>query len=792
MKNKIIIILVIFFQILFISKLFAKEIDFQAKEIEILKDQNLTIAKNGTAIIKNDGVIIKGEIIEYFKDRSLLIINRGKISTINKNFEINANIIEYKIDESNINFKDNVYLKDNINNLVIESNKINYNLNNRKIISQDYSEIFDEFDNIYKVDGFEYSIKDKVVKLNNLVAEDKYKNSFLVDLSYLDLIKKELVAKDISMNFKLIEDSENEPRLKGRSLVSNEKNTIVKKGTFTFCKKREKCPPWEMRADEIRHDKQKKTIYYKNASLKIYDKKIFYFPKFFHPDPTVKRQSGFLIPKFQDNSATGLSLNLPYFFAIAENRDITLTPRFFGNDKFLVQSEFREKNKNSFHIADLSQFISSGNNSKGHLFYNFDKDFENDIFDDVELNLKLEQVSDETYLKANKIESPIINNQSNLSNSLSLNMYREDLTINTNLDVYEDLTKNDSDKYEYVPNFSFSKVINDNYAFNSQGYYKNYNTNITEKVLINNFEFQSNLKYFDNGVINEKKVLFKNVNTDANNSVNFKNKDTNSIIPSIQTNYTLPLNKESEKFNNILTPKFSLRLSIPHTKDIRSIDRKISYKNIYDFDRLGVEESSEGGISATYGYEYVKIDKSSLDQKIKFGFANNLRIEENKDLPVNGNLGKKVSDFVGIFEYKYNDNLKFNYDFSLKNNLMDKNYELFGFEYYLKNLSTKFEYLNENNTSLKNSYLKNETRYNFNDKNSFIFETSENKEKSFTEFYNLIYQYENDCLKAGIEYNKEYYSDQDLKPSENLLFKITILPFGGFNTPNLKWFYLIE
>ena len=786
MKNKIIIFVVIFFQIISSSKLLAKEVDFRAKEIEIFKDQNLTIAKNGTAIIKDDGVIIKGEIIEYFKDKSLLIINKGKISTTNKNFEINANVIEYKIDESHFDFKNKVYLKDNVNNLVIESNKINYDLNSRKIISQVYSEIFDEFNNIYKVDGFEYSIKDKVVKLNNLVAEDKYKNSFLVDLSYLDLNKKELVAKDISINFKLIEDSENEPRLKGRSLVSNEKNTIVKKGTFTFCKKREKCPPWEMRADEIRHDKQKKTIYYKNASLKIYDKKVFYFPKFFHPDPTVKRQSGFLIPKFQDNSATGLSLNLPYFFAIAENRDITLTPRFFGDDKFLIQSEFREKNKNSYHIADLSQFISSGNNSKGHLFYNFDKDFENNIFDDVELNLKLEQVSDETYLKANKVESPIIKNQSNLSNSLSLNMYRKDLTINTNLDVYEDLTKTDSDKYEYVPNFSFSKVINDNYSFNSQGYYKNYNTNITEKVLINNLEFQSNLKYFDNGLINEKKVIFKNINTDAKNSVDFKNKDTNSIIPSIQTNYTLPLNKESEKFNNILTPKFSLRLSIPYTKDIRLIDRKISYNNIYDFDRLGIEEASEGGISATYGYEYIKIDKSSLDQKIKFGFANNLRIEENKDLPVNGNLGKKVSDFVGIFDYKYNNNLKFNYDFSLKNNLMDKNYELFGFEYYLKNLSTKFEYLNENNTSLKNSYLKNETRYNFNDENSFVFETSENKEKSFTEFYNLIYQYENDCLKAGIEYNKEYYSDQDLKPSENLLFKITILPFGGFNTPNLK------
>ena len=61
-------------------------------------------------------------------------------------------------------------------------------------------------------------------------------------LSYLDLNKKELVAKDIGLNFKMIENSENEPRLKGSSLISNEKNTIIEKGTFTFCKKREKCP----------------------------------------------------------------------------------------------------------------------------------------------------------------------------------------------------------------------------------------------------------------------------------------------------------------------------------------------------------------------------------------------------------------------------------------------------------------------------------------------------------------------------------------------------------------------
>ena len=139
-----------------------------------------------------------------------------------------------------------------------------------------------------------------------------------------------------------------------------------------------------------------------------------------------------------------------------------------------------------------------------------------------------------------------------------------------------------------------------------------------------------------------------------------------------------------------------------------------------------------------------------------------------------------------MLEYKPNDKFKFDYDFSFKNNLLDTNYELYGFEFYLNNLTTKFSYLNENNSILKNSYLQNETNFKINENNSLIFKTRENKEKSFTEFYNLIYQYQNDCLIAGIEYNKEYYNDQDLKPSENLFFKISIIPFGGMNSPNLK------
>ena len=44
---------------------------------------------------------------------------------------------------------------------------------------------------------------------------------------------------------------------------------------------------------------KKKVINYKSAWLEVYDKPVIYFRNF-HPDPTVKRQSGFLMPQLID------------------------------------------------------------------------------------------------------------------------------------------------------------------------------------------------------------------------------------------------------------------------------------------------------------------------------------------------------------------------------------------------------------------------------------------------------------------------------------------------------------
>ena len=57
-----------------------------------------------------------------------------------------------------------------------------------------------------------------------------------------------------------------------------------------------------MKADKIIHDRLKQNIKYENAVLNLYDMPVFYFPKFFHPDPTVKRRSGLLQPRLNNSN----------------------------------------------------------------------------------------------------------------------------------------------------------------------------------------------------------------------------------------------------------------------------------------------------------------------------------------------------------------------------------------------------------------------------------------------------------------------------------------------------------
>jgi len=118
-------------------------------------------------------------------------------------------------------------------------------------------------------------------------------------------------------------------------------------------RKGDKCPPWSIKSNKILHDNIKKTVYYDDAVIKIYDVPIFYIPRFSHPDPSVKRRSGFLNPSFLNSSNLGRAISAPYFFDIDKDKDLTLNTRMYAQEHPLILGEYRQVFKNSKAIIDV-------------------------------------------------------------------------------------------------------------------------------------------------------------------------------------------------------------------------------------------------------------------------------------------------------------------------------------------------------------------------------------------------------------------------------------------------------
>ena len=388
----------------------------------------------------------------------------------------------------------------------------------------------------------------------------------------------------------------------------------------------------------------------------------------------------------------------------------------------------------------------------------------------------------------------MIKQENLLTSSVNLGLYRQDLKFSAAIEAYEDLNKEKSDRYEFIlPSFDLVKELENNtnlegrFSLVSNGSIKNFNTNVNEKIFINDLLFNSDTFLSTKGLANEYNFLIKNVTTDADNSSSYKNNLNSTVSSLFEYKSSFPMIKETKEYKNILKPQTSIRLGTNQTIDQKDIDQRSNIEDIYSLYRSGSNTSLEKGLSLTYGAVFEKYKKSNLDTNfLTIEMANVLRLKENDKSPRNSGLDEKISDIFGKIEYNPTDLVEINYDFSIKNNLKQQNYEYLSTELKVNNFLTNFNYLNEDNTFSKESYIANTSTYYIDDSNNISFNTRKNKKTKLTEFYNLIYQYKNDCLAAAIEYKKDYYSDRDLVPEESIYLSLTIIPFGSANTPNIK------
>ena len=771
MKNNFLTIIIFF--ILHFTTVFADNLNIQSNNILIDKKSKSTIFRNNVVVTDKQNNVFKTDYAEYQKDVQLLkSVGETKIRTSNGYYLTGEDIL--------------------------------FDNKNKTITSEKPATIIDLNNNNISLENFSYSTKDNFFKsIGKIQIKDSKNNSYNFTQIYIDERKREIIGTDTKTflnadSFKVNE--KNKPRVFANTVKIDEFENQFTKSVFTLCNYREKdkCPPWALQATEMTHDKRKKTIYYDNAVIKVYDFPIFYLPKLSHPDPTVDRRSGFLPPSFSDSKNLGAGVQIPYYIALDRDKDLTLTSKLFVDENPLIFGQYRQAFAKSNLLFDFGYTQGYKKTSdtkragdKTHFFSNFVKNFKGNKGSNNSIEFNLQNVSNDKYLKLYKIESDLVNYETEtLENSLSFAHENSDLFFGVKASAFRTLKESYNDRFEYIlPDIVVDKNLfsNERYGnadFTSNVNIHNYDTNKQENLFVNDINWKFKNFNYSSGLKGKVLGKLKNINYETKNAFAYKENTTSELFGAIGYLTEIDFFKQTENnAKHLLTPKALFRYSPDHMRKEFDDTVRLNHSDIFSLDRLNVFNNFESGINTTLGFDY-KINNS--DKEFDFSIGQIINLKENKKMPSSSSLDEKLSDVVGTSSYKFSDKMSINYNFAIDQNYNDINYNEFGTSFNADPFKINFNYLLESKHIGDQEYLKTSFELARGTNGLLNFETKRNLITNSAEFYNLSYEYINDCLRAGLVYRREFYDDSELESENSLMFKLTLIPFGNLNSPSFN------
>jgi LPS-assembly protein len=196
------------------------------------------------------------------------------------------------------------------NNYILTADQVVYDQGFNKVTAEGNAQLKDPNGSITRADKLE--------------AVDDFRDAFIQQLS--------MVTRD-------------DTRIAAERAIRRDGNvTEFERGRFTPCRNEPGMPPlWCLSAARVVHDQKAGTISYQDVQFELFGLPVLYSPYFQHPDPSVKRQSGFLMPSYGHSTTLGSSFEVPYYFALAPNYDFTFRPRVFSDIGVLWQGDWRHR-----------------------------------------------------------------------------------------------------------------------------------------------------------------------------------------------------------------------------------------------------------------------------------------------------------------------------------------------------------------------------------------------------------------------------------------------------------------
>ena len=727
-------------------------------------------------------------------------------------YNFSADRLTYSQDNNIIEATGNVVAK-NQEGKQIASDKIIYNKSTQQLSTFGNSRFTDNKGGTLFAESFEYNLEKKIISAEKKVKFiDKEKNIYYFSKLSADDKFDEIIGYDINadLNKQNLKSGDKfnefiEPRFSGKSASIKNSITIVKDAKFTTCKKTNEtdgCAYWNLNAGELIHDKEQKKITYKNASLDLNNIPVLYLPYFSHPDPTVKRESGFLPPTLANlGGDIGSTLKIPYFYPVSQSADFTLSPVYYFKQNPLLLGEYREKFKNgdlsleggfTQGYKEISTTKTEG--SRHHLYGNLNLILNDKILDQSILNTKVQHVNNPTYLRVNKINSTndgfkknlIKEDDTKLTNEIYLNSFGKTENFNIKAATYRDIsvTKN-SDQYSYLlPELSYSKYSlfdDNNLNFNSIFKSQNANTNQNKSSFINNLDY-STQEFYNNNLGIGYKFLSKLNNVNYYSDYKTPNQNLNSQInPVVGFDTSIPFAKINMDTEQYIVPRILTRYAPGKMTNAASNDTTLNTDNIFSMNRMNNDELIEKDLSFNVGADWMWQEKKVSNketEKATISIGQVLKFNKDLDMPTKSSLQKSNSDIVSKINYLSPQN----FDVTLKNTF-----------------DNQLNHVYYNDLTIKKNFTSSEINFNFYEKNSHIgneryakanlssyvtdstklkIETDRNLKTDLTNSHKLGIENENECIKYGFYLQKNYSSDKDLKPATSVYFGVTLLPFG--------------
>ncbi len=484
-----------------------------------------------------------------------------------------------------------------------------------------------------------------------------------------------------------------------------------------------KDPLWQLKAKKISHDAKNKNVYYNHAFLELKGVPVFYTPFLSHPDPTVKRRSGFLIPNIASSSYLGAFLQPKYFWNISDHEDLFLDP-IFSTDKGLILSGKYNKYLYRGELSAEGSFMRDDDKdeTRGNIFAKGRYEVNDYWVADMDINY----ASDRNYLKDMNLDKQ---DDAWLTSSLKMQGFdnRNYASIES---YYYQLLSYDMKEYDeplVLPLMNYENISDvgpygayTKTNLNFASIYREEETNTQRFSMINSWVLPYTSPY------GEKYRMVASVKSDlyyVDNYINPEGEEFTGgvarVFPQLGLEWKLPFIRASETSRQILEPTVVAVLAPNDSNKTDKIpnedsqDFELDDSNVLDIDRYAGYDRNDTGSRISYGFNWSSYGditgRTSAFLAQSYYFDRNESVNNTSSYDFEEKEGH-LSDYVGRIYASPSDYFDLNYRFRI-----DKD----DFELTYSELSTtigpdilnayiSYIYLQDNNNSslLENSERK--------------------------------------------------------------------------------------